>query len=61
MVTTEDHKLCVIRDNYDDVCIYVAMSWSLVQAVLPTVLDKETEVKRKVSWMPHAPVRAKKE
>jgi hypothetical protein len=24
----------------------LAMSWSLVQGVLPTVLDKETEVKR---------------
>jgi hypothetical protein len=30
------------------------------QGVLPTVLDKETEVKRKVSWMPHAPVGVKK-
>jgi hypothetical protein len=39
----------------------LAMSWSLVQGILPTVLDKETEVKRKVSWMPHAPVRDKKE
>jgi hypothetical protein len=28
--------------------------------VLPTVLDKETEVKRKVSYMPHAPVGAKR-
>jgi hypothetical protein len=38
----------------------LAMSWSLVQGVLPTVLDNETEVKRKVSWTPHAPVGAKK-
>jgi hypothetical protein len=38
----------------------LAMSWSLVQGVLPTVLNKVTEVKRKVSWMPHAPVEAKK-
>jgi hypothetical protein len=38
----------------------LAMSRSLVQGVLPTVLDKETEVKREVSWMPHAPVGAKK-
>jgi hypothetical protein len=36
-----------------------AMSWSLIQGVLPTVLDKETEAKRKVSWMPHAPVGTK--
>jgi hypothetical protein len=27
----------------------LAMSWSRVQGVLPTVLDKETEAKRKVS------------
>jgi hypothetical protein len=32
----------------------LAMSQSLVQGVLPTVLDKETEVKREVSWMSHA-------
>jgi hypothetical protein len=38
----------------------LAMSWSLIQGVLPTVLDKETEVKREVSWMPHATVKAKK-
>jgi hypothetical protein len=38
----------------------LAMSWSLVQGVLPTVLDKETEVKREVSWMPYAPVGVKK-
>jgi hypothetical protein len=38
----------------------LAMSWSLVQGVLPTVLDKETEMKQEVSWMPHAPVGAKK-
>jgi hypothetical protein len=37
----------------------LAMSWSLIQGVLPTVLDKETEVKREVSWMPYAPVGAK--
>jgi hypothetical protein len=37
----------------------LAMSWSLVQGVLPTVLDKETEVKREVSWMPHVSVGAK--
>jgi hypothetical protein len=37
----------------------LAMSWLLVQGVLPTVLDKETEVKREVWWMPHAPVGAK--
>jgi hypothetical protein len=37
-----------------------AMSWSFVQGVLPTVLDKETEVKQEVSSMPHAPVGAKK-
>jgi hypothetical protein len=37
----------------------LAMSWSLIQGVLPTVLDKETEVKREVSWMPHAPTGAK--
>jgi hypothetical protein len=36
------------------------MSRSLVQGVLPTVLDKETEVKREVSWMSHAPVGAEK-
>jgi hypothetical protein len=39
----------------------LVMSRLLVQRVLPTVLDKETEVKRKVWWMPHAPVGAKKE
>jgi hypothetical protein len=38
----------------------LAMSWSLIQGVLPTVLDKETEVKRKVSWMLHAPGGVKK-
>jgi hypothetical protein len=38
----------------------LAMSGSLVQGVLSTVLDKETEVKRKVSGMSHAPVGAKK-
>jgi hypothetical protein len=38
----------------------LAMSWSLIQGVLPAVLDKETEVKRKVSCIPHAPVGAKK-
>jgi hypothetical protein len=38
----------------------LAMSWSLIQGVLLTVLDKETEVKQKVSWMPHASVGAKK-
>jgi hypothetical protein len=38
----------------------LAMSWSLVQGVLQTVLDKEIEVKQKVSWMPHASVGAKK-
>jgi hypothetical protein len=38
----------------------LAMSWSLVQGVLPTVLDKETEMKQKVSRMRHAPVWAKK-
>jgi hypothetical protein len=37
------------------------MSWSLVQGVLPTFLDKETEVKREVSWMLHAPVSVKKD
>jgi hypothetical protein len=55
------------------VCVYVysmfllscvgrglAMSWSLIQGVLPTVLDRETEVKREVSRMTHAPVGAKK-
>jgi hypothetical protein len=56
-------------DVYVYVLVYVysmfvlsclAMSRSLIQGVLPTVLDKETEVKRKVSWMPHAPVAAKK-
>jgi hypothetical protein len=36
------------------------MSSLLVQGVLPTVLDKETEVKQEVSWMPHAPVGAEK-
>jgi hypothetical protein len=36
------------------------MSSSLVQGVLPTVIDKETEVKREVSWMPHAPVGTQK-
>jgi hypothetical protein len=30
------------------------MSLSFIQGVLPTTLDKETEVKQKVSWMPHA-------
>jgi hypothetical protein len=38
----------------------LAMSWSFVQGALPTVLDNEIEVKRKVSWMPHASVGAKK-
>jgi hypothetical protein len=38
----------------------LAMSWSLVEGVLPTVLDKETVVKREISWMPHTPVEAKK-
>jgi hypothetical protein len=38
----------------------LAMSSSLVQGVLPTGLDKETEVKRGVSCMPHAPMGAKK-
>jgi hypothetical protein len=38
----------------------LAMSWSLVQGVLPTVLDKETAMKRECSWMSHAPVGAKK-
>jgi hypothetical protein len=38
----------------------LAMSWSLVQRVLSTVLDKETEVKLEVSWMSDAPVEAKK-
>jgi hypothetical protein len=38
----------------------LAMSWSLVQGVLSTVLDWETEVKREVSWMPHAPLGARK-
>jgi hypothetical protein len=37
----------------------LAISYSLVQGVLPTVLEKETEVKRKVSWMPHVPAGAK--
>jgi hypothetical protein len=37
----------------------LARSWSHILGVLATVLDKETEVKRKVSWMPHAPVEAK--
>jgi hypothetical protein len=36
----------------------LAMSWSLVQVVLPTVLDKETETE--VLWFPHASVGAKK-
>jgi hypothetical protein len=39
----------------------LAMSWSLVQGVLPTVLDTETEVKWEVSWIPHAPVGGKRE
>jgi hypothetical protein len=38
----------------------LAMTWSFVEWVLPTVLDKETEVKREVSSMPHAPVGARK-
>jgi hypothetical protein len=29
----------------------IAMSWSLVQAFTPKVLDKETEVKPEVSWI----------
>jgi hypothetical protein len=42
-------------DVYVHVCVYsifvlssagLAMIWSLVQGVLPTVLDQETEVKR---------------
>jgi hypothetical protein len=38
----------------------LAMSWSLIQGVLPTVLDNETEVKRENSWMSHASVGTKK-
>jgi hypothetical protein len=38
----------------------LTMSCSFVQGVLPTVLDKETEVKWEVPWMLHAPVGAKK-
>jgi hypothetical protein len=37
----------------------LAMSWSLAQGFLPTVLDKAPTVKREVSWMAHAPVEAK--
>jgi hypothetical protein len=45
------------------VCVYsvfvldsgLATGWSLVQGVLPNVLDQETEVKRSVSRMPYAP------
>jgi hypothetical protein len=32
-----------------------ATDWSLVQGVVPNVLDYETEVKRSVSQMPYAP------
>jgi hypothetical protein len=39
----------------------LAMSWSFIQGVPPTVLDKETKVKWEVLWMVHAPVGAKKE
>jgi hypothetical protein len=46
-----------------DVCVYsvfvlgsgLATDWSLVQGVLPNILDEETEVKRSVSRMPYAP------
>jgi hypothetical protein len=34
----------------------LAMGWSLVQGVLPNVLDYESEVKRSFSRMPYAPI-----
>jgi hypothetical protein len=45
------------------VCVYsvfvlgsgLATGWSLIQGVLPNVLDQETEVKQSVSRMPYAP------
>jgi hypothetical protein len=50
------YSMCVL--SYVDKGL--AISWSLIQGVLSTVLDKESEVKREVSWLSHAPVGAKK-
>jgi hypothetical protein len=50
------------------VCVYyvfalgsgLATSWSLVQGVLPNVLDQESEVKRSASQMPYVPSGSKR-